>query len=381
MNNEGLFQAELEVIDKAHKALDLGRIAAGPSAESFQWLLQKYQKLFQQTRRLIRFSDRMQNDLTRLNRQLCQSEAKYRNIFENATEGIFRADHTGRLTEVNPAMAHILGYLSPQQLLDRGAGDKSLEDQEGYRKFLDLIRETGGCRQHQTELATRTGDVIWVEINAQPTYDESGRMTHVDGLLSDITQKKYLQENLTRLAHTDELTGIFNRRRFVEILGKEIRWAKRKQTALSLLMLDVDFFKTINDSFGHDAGDRVLQRLTDLCRKVLREKDILGRLGGEEFAVALPAAGQTVATRIAERLCRTIEKEEIRVGRQTVRITVSIGLSLLDDKIRTPETLFKAADEALYRAKYSGRNKVCVYAEPAASPHRPLEFTPPLASG
>jgi diguanylate cyclase (GGDEF)-like protein/PAS domain S-box-containing protein len=356
-----LFQAEIKVIENARGALEQGRIASGSSREEFQWLLDKYSKLFKQTRRLIRFSDRMQNDLNQLNQRLHRSEAKYRNIFENAAQGIFRSDSSGKLLEVNPAMARILGYESPRDVLERENGAGPLETQKGYRDFLEAVQRGCQIRRFQTELYRKNGDVIWVEFNARPFYDLSGKMAYIDGLLSDVTKRKRLQEKLTRLAHQDELTGIFNRRRFTEILQSEIRRAQRQKSHLTLIMMDLDFFKSINDRFGHDAGDKVLKQVTAACRKALRENDVFGRMGGEEFAVILPEVSNAKARQIAERLRRIVENEDIHACSKTIRTTVSIGMCRLGGEISCPERLYKAADTALYRAKDEGRNRVCVH--------------------
>jgi diguanylate cyclase (GGDEF)-like protein/PAS domain S-box-containing protein len=356
-----LFCSEINVINNARMALDKGWIAGGASAKEFQWLLEKYIKLFNQTRRLIKFSDRMQDELNRLNRKLFRSEAKYRNIFENAAEGIFRSDPSGKLMEVNPAMVRIMGCASVKQALNRAQNPRALETQDGYRKLLAIVRRRGKCLQYQTELIRMNGETIWVEMSAQAYSDETGAVTHIDGLLSDITERKNLQEELTRKAHTDDLTGVYNRRYFKERLQKEICKARRSENPLSLIMIDVDFFKSINDRFGHDSGDKALQRITTVCREALRGDDIFGRLGGEEFAVILPNLTLYKAKQVAERLRMMVESERIRAGRSTIRITVSIGLCQFGGEITESEALLKAADEALYEAKQKGRNQVCLH--------------------
>jgi diguanylate cyclase (GGDEF)-like protein/PAS domain S-box-containing protein len=361
MGDIDLFQTEIQVIEKARQTL--GRRGAGPepSAQDYRWLLEKYVRLFKQSRRLIQFSDRMQNELNRLNRRLHRSEAKYRNIFENATEGIFRSDPHGALLEVNPAMARILGYDHPEEVVHPKSGQWGLEAQKGYRTLLDILRQTGECRRYQTDLVLKNGDMIWVEFSAQVFRGESETMTHIDGLLSDITEKRQLQEELTRLAHTDELTGLLNRRRFTQRLQQEISRARRHDRPLSLIMMDVDFFKSVNDRFGHDTGDLVLQKVAGACARALRQHDIFGRLGGEEFAVILPDVAGTEAEQVAERVRTIVESEPIRAGRDPIQITVSIGLCELCHELEGFEALLKAADTALYRAKNNGRNRVCVH--------------------
>ena len=327
----------------------------------FEWLLLKYRKLFRQSGRIVQFSDRMQNELNRLNERLFQSESKYRNLFENAAEGVFRSDPTGGLIDINPAMAHILGYSSPACILKRESVKSALEAQEGYKQVFAVVAENGGCKQFETQLIRKEGHCIWVEVSAQATRGETGIVSHNDGLLLDITEKKKSQEKLTRLAHRDGLTGIYNRRRFTEKLQQEVHRARGSQLPLSLIMIDVDYFKSVNDRFGHGVGDEALKRITAACQKALREDDIFGRLGGEEFAVILADVDQCRALQIAERLRENVEKDVLCLDDDVIRTTVSVGLCTLNGSIADSLGLLKSADAALYRAKQGGRNRVCVY--------------------
>ena len=361
MGYGNLFQTEQGVVHEAQEILATGFRDENQALGHFQWLLGKYRKLFKQTRRIVQFSDRMQNELNRLNKQLFRSESKYRNLFENAVEGIFRSDPHGGLIDVNPAMARILGYSSPTHILKKQSVKSALEAQEGYRQLFSVVVKNGGCKQYQTELIRKEGDCIWVEFSAQAIIDETGSVAHIDGLLLDITERKKLHERLTRLAHTDALTGIYNRRCFTEKLQQEVRRARDLQFPLSLIMIDVDYFKSVNDRFGHGVGDQVLKRITVACQKVLRENDIFGRLGGEEFAVILPDVDLPRSGQIAERLREGVEKDDICIADDVVRTTISVGLCTLNGNIADSEGLLRAADMALYRAKHGGRNRVCVY--------------------
>ncbi len=371
MDDRILFQAEEKIIYDARRAVDTGQIAEGASREAFESLLEKYSKLYRQTRRLIRFSDRMQNDLNRVNRELHHSETKYRNIFENAAEGIFRISDAGHLLEVNAAMANIFGFSSPEELISRETRRRTLEEQNGYRELLALVGKTGDHIRHRTEMQRKDGEKIWVEIGAQAFHNAAGRITHIDGLLSDITEEKRLHEELTRQAHTDALTGILNRRRFLENLRGEIAQARRMKFPLSLAMIDIDYFKSINDAFGHDAGDRLLQRIARVCHNTLRERDSFGRLGGEEFAVCFPGVNHREAKKIADRLRRIIGAAQISVNDRMVSVTASIGLCELEEGVDS-ENFLKAADAALYRAKREGRNRVCLFSVGGSNDESPV---------
>ncbi len=170
---------------------------------------------------------------------------------------------------------------------------------------------------------------------------------------------KKANDSLRELAFRDGLTSLYNHRYFQEVLASELERAKRYGHSLALLMLDIDFFKKINDTFGHPAGDQVLQTVAGTLVKLVRRCDIVARYGGEEFAVILPETGTTGARVLAQRLRRGIEQLEIVHNRQKISVTISCGLASSDD---VPEmrraTLIAYSDQALYRAKEGGRNRV-----------------------
>ncbi len=171
-------------------------------------------------------------------------------------------------------------------------------------------------------------------------------------------QAKADQERLERLAEFDSLTGLYNRRAILGWLDRQIKHGRRYDEEFSLLMLDIDHFKKVNDRYGHLIGDDVLQELATLVRREIRDTDIAGRYGGEEFIIILPRAGLASALNVAERIRRAIEAEEMKDSRGNVfHITVSQGLSCY----RPGEdvySLISRADAALYKAKESGRNRV-----------------------
>ncbi|RAP58343.1 GGDEF domain-containing protein [Oleiagrimonas sp. MCCC 1A03011] len=166
---------------------------------------------------------------------------------------------------------------------------------------------------------------------------------------------------LQELANTDSLTGVCSRRQFLALLDQELARAQRGGAAMTVLMFDVDHFKRINDTHGHATGDRVLVRIAECCREQLRRIDVLGRLGGEEFAVLLPRSDRRGAAVTAERLRAAIEALVIKSDQgERISITVSIGVAELVHPDEKPDALIARADAQLYRAKHSGRNRVCV---------------------
>lgn len=177
-------------------------------------------------------------------------------------------------------------------------------------------------------------------------------------LQKEIAQREKVEQRLRELATTDELTGVSNRRHFLERSRRELNRAFRRESPLSVLMLDADKFKTVNDKLGHEAGDMVLQALADACLRELRQEDVFGRLGGEEFAACLPDTNLEQACIVAERIRRAVESLVVETSLGTTRITVSIGVTANGDGRPELTQLLAGADQALYKAKAAGRNRV-----------------------
>lgn len=171
------------------------------------------------------------------------------------------------------------------------------------------------------------------------------------------------RELLSKQAQTDELTGLYNRRHVMQILHNEFQRANSEKTKLSLLMLDIDHFKRINDHYGHAVGDAVLKRISYIMGNVSRKESMIGRIGGEEFLLILPSVTKEDASKLAERLRKTIYDSTLVVDDHTIHCTVSIGIvdCSLDEHLASEEIAMKHADEAMYTAKNTGRNKVIIY--------------------
>jgi diguanylate cyclase (GGDEF)-like protein len=165
-------------------------------------------------------------------------------------------------------------------------------------------------------------------------------------------------DEFTRRARTDQLTGLPNRRAFDEALTPALVLADRYELPLSLIMIDIDHFKTVNDSYGHAVGDAVLQSVARTVQGVIRESDLCARYGGEEIAVLLPNTPQKGAEELAERLRAAVERQPVRAEKQDVRVTASFGVAAVRESTTARLGLFEAADAALYEAKAAGRNQV-----------------------
>jgi len=184
-------------------------------------------------------------------------------------------------------------------------------------------------------------------------------------LVSDFAHQAYESirsaqkfRRVKRQAETDPLTGIFNRRAVMARGQRAFRKHRSLGEALAILFVDIDHFKAVNDEYGHDAGDIALREVATLCADCLRDDDFLGRYGGEEFLAVLPGASAREAEIVAERLRSAVEEKKISVDDISLGVTVSVGIAELNDKFMDLETMLRAADRALYRAKREGRNRV-----------------------
>ncbi len=171
-----------------------------------------------------------------------------------------------------------------------------------------------------------------------------------------------LINQLEYLAKTDALTGIYNRGHFNNVSKKIVNGVEKNKSQVSMIMMDVDHFKGINDAHGHQLGDLVLQQIVEACKKLLRDKDVIGRVGGEEFSIVLPDTNLEEAEKIAERIRQAIEEMKIQNQVSIVQTTVSLGVASSQQlEMGTFEDLIQVSDEALYQAKADGRNCVRIY--------------------
>ncbi len=202
------------------------------------------------------------------------------------------------------------------------------------------------------------GEKRFFEIDVVPLGDPSDGNTRMLKSIRDVTEERKIQEKLKFLATTDSLSGLYNRAEFMNLAKKAFLRAKRNNEELSLLIMDLDNFKLINDTFGHAAGDEVIRDVGSIIKTSFRKTDITGRLGGEEFAVVLKNASLKEAKRVAEKFRDFVTRRKVIYEGQEIGFTVSIGIAVIRDDINDIEDILKKADSALYKAKAKGRNCV-----------------------
>ncbi len=286
---------------------------------------------------------------------LLKNEQKLRSILEILPYPIYIARKSdGKLLFVNRKSC-LLFQKSATQFLHTSAVDLYVDPQDRLN-LHELFKSVSDIRDMEVRMKTAQGRVFIAEL-AAILIDYNGFPAFLVAL-NDISQRKVLEEELFRKASTDALTGINNRGYFQNLAEQEVRRTRRFSRALSAMMIDIDHFKSVNDSLGHSAGDAVIQGIVKRSLESLRQSDRIGRIGGEEFAVVLPETSLSAAFEVADRLRAHIQEKPIIAEHFAVPCTVSIGVAQLSEEDGGIEDLLARADKALYRAKQTGRNKV-----------------------
>lgn len=295
---------------------------------------------------------------------LRRAEARYRGIFENALEGIFQCGRDGHFLSVNPALARLLGYDTPQDLLAPGApAVKSFFMEDAHAR--DLGKRLDGEGQlfgRELQIRRRDGELIWVSVNARRVCGPDGVTLYYEGFVEDVTLGHLSRERLEYQAYHDPLTGLPNRLLFLDHLQMAIRRAqRRKEYCYAVLYLDLDRFKVVNDSIGHDVGDDLLRHVADKLLTCVREVDTVARFGGDEFAILLEETPtRATAIQVARRINAHLA-EPVMLSGHEVLTSASIGLVIRMDGYTTPDEVLRDADTAMYRAKELGKSRFKVF--------------------
>ena len=288
---------------------------------------------------------------------LLRQQRQFSEDIVDSLPGIFYlVDTNGNFGRVNHRFLEVTGYslteVEKMNALDFFVGnDKDLIAQRMQEVFVR------GNASADADFCIKSGEKIPYFFTGRRTCIEG--KTYLAGLGTDMTERRLLEEEIVHQARTDSLTGLANRRHFMALAEAEMARALRYGKALSILMLDLDHFKAVNDLHGHRAGDDLLRQVADTFRQILREVDVVGRLGGEEFAVLLPESDLKQAFDVAERLRHAIGQSPLVVeGSEPLSVTASIGVATLAGTGLTVDNLLTVADQGLYAAKGNGRNCV-----------------------
>jgi PAS domain S-box/diguanylate cyclase (GGDEF) domain len=298
---------------------------------------------------------------TRAEAALRESKEKLRSISDTALDAIIMVNGKCCVEFWNPSAERIFGY-TPEEVMGRDFSELIVPQshrkrvRRAMREFSDSGKGPQTGRLMEALVCRKNGTEFPAEFSIASV--QLGESWWAVGILRDISRRKATEERLHELATTDGLTGLANRRHFMNQVRLEFERAARSKLPLTLIMLDADLFKNINDTHGHDTGDRVLCLLAETIRQRLRTIDSVGRLGGEEFAILLPETDVDGAVQVAERIRKAVELASVSTPLGDCRITASLGLAVLTADMKDIGGLLRRADAALYTAKRLGRNRL-----------------------
>ncbi len=309
-------------------------------------------------------------------RELYAERHRMEVLLASAGEGIYGMDPEGRTTFVNPAAARMLGRTSDELLgqllhdvvhVQAGAAGHAADVCALHLPPGELRQRTGEDVFYRSDGSSFPVKFIWTPMR------ESNTVTGAVLTFNDETERKRFEAQLRYLADHDPLTDLLNRRRFEVELERQVADGRRYGLSGAVLMLDLDGFKYVNDTLGHHAGDGLIRSIAGLLRARLRETDVVARLGGDEFAILLPQADAEQAEIVANDLVKIIQQHTLEAGERKMRVTVSIGIALLDQPELTAWEWLVRADITMYRAKESGRDRWMMFSPEADTAGGPLD--------
>ena len=336
----------------------------------------------------------MTTQLVKRDEALWENEEKYRSLVENINIGVYRTTDSFEkpFIQVNPAMANIFGYDEVAEFRENSLRGL-FHDCKDLQKVLTDVVSNGFVKNREIAVFKKNGMPIWCSLTMTAQYNEKGNIKWLDGVIEDITERKQIadtlhlahnelenqvakrtqelmvvNQELQRISFLDGLTNISNRRYFDEILEKEWKRGKRNNASIALIMIDVDFFKAYNDTYGHVAGDECLRMIAGILgASTRRATDLVARYGGEEFTAILPGTDVQGAAIVGETIRINVEKLGIKHENSPIsdQVTISVGIAVAKGEWDImPMDIIAAADYALYQAKDRGRNRIQVAENP-----------------
>lgn len=296
-----------------------------------------------------------------LRQKLKKSEDTFQAIMEQSPMSFILTNTSGKIEYANPTFLRLMGYELEEVL---GKNPRILKSGYHNREFYHNLWTTIlSGKQWSSEVVNKkkNGEFIWEHIILTPILNEDGEIVQFLSTLEDISDRKRTEQELKIQARTDMLTGIMNRRSFLETAHKRLLTIKEHGQVAAFLMIDIDRFKSINDSFGHNVGDRAICMVTEECQKLMKGQDLLGRIGGEEFAALVLGFSDRDIVLAAELLCKRIEELEFYTeSQERIPLRISVGVTFFHMDTDTLESLMERSDVALYQAKNAGRNQISV---------------------
>ncbi len=315
-------------------------------------------RIEERTKELAKLNEELWSEITerkKIEEDLRESEERYRTLFQGAAEGIFVAEiETKKFKYVNPAMCRILGYSSEEL---EGMDTLNIHPKESLKHVISKFEARARGEKMlapNIPCLKKDGTTIYADIYTTKVLID-GRKCNL-GFFTDITERRQNEEKLAHMATHDLLTNLPNRALFGDTLGLAIAHAHRNQQKLAVMMLDLDYFKNVNDTLGHSVGDKLLQGVGNRLRNMLRENDTIARIGGDEFLLLLPEINQIKdTTKIAQKILEVFQ-QPFMVDGHKISITVSIGIAIYPIDGEDVDILMSYTDIAMYSVKRNGRN-------------------------
>ena len=296
---------------------------------------------------------------------LFESENRFRLSFDHAAIGMGLVDLTGRWIKVNKSLCQMLGMTEPELLATTFQDITHPDDLEIDLSHVNELLSGSIINYHmEKRYFHKLGHIIWINLSASLVRDEQNKPVHFVAHIENITDRKMNEEKIAHLAFHDSLTNLPNRRLLLDRLNQAVLRAQREKCMMSVFFIDIDYFKSINDNFGHDIGDMVLSQTAEKIASCIRKTDTLGRHGGDEFVLILNDVNQTSdVISVAHNITDSFKKP-LPINGQQKMITLSIGISIYEKgSLHTLDDLMKKADMALYEVKAEGRNSFKIYSE------------------
>lgn len=331
------------------------------------WVLERGNPIYNDAGVVIALEGYIQNIAKRksIEQSLLAAELKYRSIFENTLEGIFQTTADGHYLIVNQSLANMYGYSSPDELIHAFNNiQEQLYVKPGRREeFVQLLKENDSVENFESLVYRKDQSTIWISENARVVHDKFHNVLYYEGTVENITARKTYEEKLEYQATHDSLTGLPNRNVLNDRLQLCINFANRYKNKMAVAFLDLDQFKLINDSMGHEVGDQLLIIMAKRLSSAVREVDTVVRLGGDEFVILLTNIDDINDIFISMQRVLEAVAVPLTINHLDYLVTCSIGVSIYPDDGLDANALLRNADTAMYKAKKAGRNNFQVYTQ------------------
>ena len=350
----------LQLIHQSVQQIPLIFVTGGAAGESiaaltlegaFEYVEREHLSQLPPAVRRVLNEGKLRNELEEARKALSHSQSLYRALADNPTYGIYRCDAAGALLDVNLALVTMLGYESKAELLGANRNSEIIPSLSNHAVMVGGIPDTKRIEPIELECKRKDGTPIKVRLSGRGIDDDHGNFAGHEIIAVDVTEQRTLESQLRHQASTDSMTGLANHGRLFEVLHAEICRTERTGREFSLLLLDLDGLKKINDKHGHLVGSRALCRLARIVTDCSRSVDTAARHGGDEFALVLPETGAAAAALVGNRIRELLAKDD-----EAPELSVSVGVAAYPSDANTIGTLLYAADRALYemKAKESG---------------------------